>query len=242
MRDRDTIDAELRRLSTLRRSIRERGGELPSRQLDALLDERLGHPPEVSGTEAVDGWPPSGPYRRHGVLRRLGLLAAPPLSLVAVAAVCVVLFAVHRPQPAVDPPPEASASASPPPPAAQPPPKAPGPSMDIVDKAFIDTMRHQGVPVPSTEYVLSHGRAVCDFAAQQPGFQQIVQSVQQSSIWDADQSTDVAAGAIASYCPEYRPGGSAAMQQTLQNILADLQAIEGNLQGFRDQLPAIPGR
>jgi hypothetical protein len=41
MRDRDTIDAELRLLAAVRRSIREQGGEPSSRQVDELLDERL---------------------------------------------------------------------------------------------------------------------------------------------------------------------------------------------------------
>ena len=40
MRDRDTIDDELRLLATVRWSIRQHGGE-PSSQVDELLDERL---------------------------------------------------------------------------------------------------------------------------------------------------------------------------------------------------------
>jgi hypothetical protein len=40
MRDRDTIDAELRLLAAVRRSIREQGGEPSSRQVDELRDER----------------------------------------------------------------------------------------------------------------------------------------------------------------------------------------------------------
>ena len=40
MRDPDTIDAELRLLAVVRRSIRENGGEPSSRQVDELLDER----------------------------------------------------------------------------------------------------------------------------------------------------------------------------------------------------------
>lgn len=43
MRDLDTIDAELRLLAAVRRSIREHGGEPSSRQVDELLDERLAH-------------------------------------------------------------------------------------------------------------------------------------------------------------------------------------------------------
>jgi hypothetical protein len=37
MRDRETIDAELRLVAALRRSIREHGGEPSSRQVDELL-------------------------------------------------------------------------------------------------------------------------------------------------------------------------------------------------------------
>ncbi|HXB86806.1 hypothetical protein [Mycobacterium sp.] len=40
MRDLDTIDSELRFLGAVRWSIRELGGELSSRQVDPLLDER----------------------------------------------------------------------------------------------------------------------------------------------------------------------------------------------------------
>ena len=43
MRDRETIDSELRLLAAVRRSIREHGGEPSSRQVDELLDERLAH-------------------------------------------------------------------------------------------------------------------------------------------------------------------------------------------------------
>jgi hypothetical protein len=38
--DRETIDSELRLLAAVRRSIREHGGEPPSRYVDKLLDER----------------------------------------------------------------------------------------------------------------------------------------------------------------------------------------------------------
>jgi hypothetical protein len=40
MRDRETIDSELRLLAAVRRSIREHGGEPSSRQVDRLVDER----------------------------------------------------------------------------------------------------------------------------------------------------------------------------------------------------------
>jgi hypothetical protein len=43
MRDRETIDAELRLLAAVRQSIREQGGQPGSRQVDDLLDERLDH-------------------------------------------------------------------------------------------------------------------------------------------------------------------------------------------------------
>ena len=40
VRDLETIDAELRLLAAVRRSIREQGDEPGSRQVDELLDER----------------------------------------------------------------------------------------------------------------------------------------------------------------------------------------------------------
>jgi len=40
MRDIETIDSELRLVTALRRAARERGGPLPSIDVDALLDER----------------------------------------------------------------------------------------------------------------------------------------------------------------------------------------------------------
>jgi hypothetical protein len=43
VRERETIDADLRLLAAVRRSIREQGGEPSSRQVDELLDERLSH-------------------------------------------------------------------------------------------------------------------------------------------------------------------------------------------------------
>ena len=118
MRDRETIDSELRLLAAGRRSIREHGGEPSSRQVDALLDERLGHRAEASETEAVEAFETDvvagtwsqhdetddiRPYGRKGVPRRFGLLAALPLSLVAIATVLVVMFALHNPHPAAQP-------------------------------------------------------------------------------------------------------------------------------------------
>ena len=270
MRDRDTIDSELRRLAAARRLIREHGGEPSSHQVDELLDERLGHRAEASETEAVEACETKGVadtwsqcdetdditrYGRKGVLRRFGLLAALPLSLVAVAALLVVMFAVHNPHPAAQPtvvppsvarpnPPPSGVRPNPPPSGARPnpaAPKAPAPQLDIVDTAFIDALKQEGVPVPSHEYVVTHGHAVCDFLAHQPNFAEAVRFVQRSSIWDANQSTEFAAGAIVSYCPRYELASPDEMQ-AFQNALSDLQAIQGDLQGIRDGLQAIPGQ
>jgi hypothetical protein len=83
-----------------------------------------------------------------------------PLSLLGVATVLVVMFGVHEPdpaQPAVTPPP----SNARPSPAA---PEAHAPPLDIiVDRALIDVLKHDGVPVPSHEYVTTRGHAVCGF-------------------------------------------------------------------------------
>jgi hypothetical protein len=269
MRDRETIDAELRLIASARRSIREQGGEPLCRQADELLDERLAHRAEASEIEAVeacetgvvaDTWRDlvetdditphrrkavlrrfGTPHRRKAVLRRFGPLAALPLSLVAVASVLVVMFAVHHPDPAAQPTVVPPSSAQPNPA----PPKAPAPPLDIVDGAFIDALKRDGVPVPSHEYVMIHGHAVCDFLTHQSNFAEAVGFVQRSSIWDANQSADFAAGAIISYCPQYEPqyepGSSDEMQQAYQNALSDLQAVQGDLQGIRDHLQAIPG-
>ena len=120
MRDRETIDSELRLIA---QRIREQGGQLSSRQLDELLDERLGHRPEASATQAVAVREPQvvASPRRKGALRRFGPLAVLPLSLIAVVAAVVVMFAVHKPQPA-DP---AEPAAAPPPASVQPHPAAP---------------------------------------------------------------------------------------------------------------------
>jgi hypothetical protein len=268
MRDRETIDSELRLIANVRRSIRERGGQPLCRQADELLDERLGHPAEASETEAVDAcenelvdypWSQcdetdgTTPQGRKGVLRRFGPLAALPLSLLAVAAVFVVAFAVHDPHPAAQPTtgPPPGARVTPPgarpnpaaPKAKAPPidPKAKAPPTDIVDSGFIDALRQVGVPVPSREYVITNGHAVCDFLAQQPNFAEAVRFVQRSSIWDANQSADFAAGAIVSYCPQYQPLSSDEMRQAFQNALPDLQANQGDLQGIQGDLQAIQG-
>ena len=165
MRDRETIDSELRLLAAVRRSIREYGGEPSSRQVDELLDERLGHRAEASETDDVT------PYGRKGVLRRFNLLAALPLSLVAAAIVSAVMFAVHNPHPAAQPTVVPPSGARPNPAAPEAPasprpnraaPEAPASPRGIVDRAFIDGLEHDGVPVPSHEYVMIHGHAVCD--------------------------------------------------------------------------------
>ncbi|UQX13184.1 DUF732 domain-containing protein [Candidatus Mycobacterium methanotrophicum] len=156
------------------------------------------------------------------------------------------MFAVHNThsaaQPAAVPPstvPKAPAPAA---------PKALAPAVDIVDTALIDALKHEGVPVPSREYVTVHGHAVCDFLARQPNFEEAVSLVQRTSIWDANQSADLAAGAIVSYCPQYKAATQDRAQQASENALSDLQRVEGelqhiqdDLQGIRDDLPAIPG-
>jgi hypothetical protein len=259
MRDRDTIDSELRRLAELRRSIREHGGELSSRQIDELLDERLGHRPETSKPRLLPtpgrsaSKPTTSRVTAHkGLLRRFAPPAVLPLSLMAVAAVLVGVFTVHNSHPAaqqtVVPPSSAEPNPAAPNAPARAAPKAPTPTVDIVDRAFIDALIQEGVPVPSHEYVTSHGHAVCDFLAHQPNFEEAVSLVQRTSIWDANQSADVAAGAIVSYCPQYKPATQDQTQQVSQDALSDLQRIEGDLQriqgdlqGIRDGLPAIPG-
>jgi hypothetical protein len=265
MRDRETIDSELRRLAAMRRAIREQGGQPSSRQADELLDERLGHRAETSETGAVGAfqtevvaYPRSRhdetgamtPYRHKGVLRRFGLLAAFPLSLIAVVvAVLVVISVVHKPDPAAQPtqPPSAPPAVVPPSGARANPtaPQAHAPPVDIVDMALINALKQQGVPIPNHEYVMTHGHAVCDFLAHQPNFADAVRFVQQSTVWDANQSAEFATGAIVSYCPQYELASPD--QQSLQNALStvqaiqgDLQGIQGNLHGIRDDLQPIP--
>lgn len=254
MRDRDTIDSELRRLAELRRSIREHGGELSSRQIDELLDERLGDRPETATPRQPT--PRRGATKRLAglkrVLRPFGLPAALPLSLVGVVAAAVAMFTLHNTHQAAQTREVPPSTAAPNPAAPKAPvsngPKAPVPSVDIVNRAFIDALKQEGVPVPSQEYVTIHGHAVCDFLAHQPNFEEAVSLVQRTSMWDANQSADVAAGAIVSYCPQYKPGNQGQSQQASQDAIADLQRIEGDLQriqgdlqGIRDDLPAIPG-
>src|ERR1700744_6687651 len=93
MRDRERIGSELRGVPPELRSIRERGGQPSSRQLDALLDERLGHPTEALWDIAVldEIWPPADepeirqPRKRRNPLLRLVLHPAMPLSPAAIS-------------------------------------------------------------------------------------------------------------------------------------------------------------
>jgi hypothetical protein len=247
MRDRETIDSELRRIAVGR----EQGRQPSSREVDELLDELLAHSAGASHPDAVkapdtvfvpDAWSRANkagttPRRRKGALRRLGILAVLPLSLVAVVAAVVVMFAVRHQDSSAEPT-ETPPTAAPPKPVA---PQAPAPRIDIVDMAFVATLKHEGVPVPSQEYVTAQGHAVCDFLAHQPNFADAVGFVQRSSIWDANQSADVTAGAIVSYCPESQPATLGEMQPAYQNALSDVQAAQGKLQGIQGDLQGIEG-
>lgn len=251
MRDRETIDSDLRRVAAERRLTRQHGGASSSLQLDRLLDERLGHHPEAVKVLTTDGPPPRGkaagsaPRRRRSGLLRFGLRAAVPLSLVSIAAIFVVMLVVHRLPPTAEPTVVPQSDDLPNVAAQKPPalsvnsPASHVPQLAIVDKALVDAMQHEGVPIPSNEYVTAHGHAVCDFLALQPNFAAAVNSVQQSSIWDADQSAEVAAGAVISYCPQYGTLTSSEAQQTYQKSLSALQAIQGNLQGINGDLHGI---
>ncbi|WP_082975852.1 DUF732 domain-containing protein [Mycobacterium sp. E2238] len=59
-------------------------------------------------------------------------------------------------------------------------PQAPTPRTEIADAAFIAALKHEGVPVPSHEYVMTQGHAVCDFLAHQPNFADAVEFVRRS--------------------------------------------------------------
>jgi Protein of unknown function (DUF732) len=252
MRDRETIDSELRRIAAARQSIREQGRQASSREIDALLDERLGHPVEASLATAVktretkvvaDTWLPrnktrAAPRWRKGLPRRMGLLWALPLSLVAVVAAVVVMFSFHHQDSSAQPT-ETPKSAAPPPNRIA--PKAPAPRVDMADALLVATLKQEGVPVPSQEYVATQGHAVCDFLAHQRNFADAVGFVQRSSIWDAKQSADVTAGAIVSYCPQSQPSAADELQPAYQNTLSDLQAIQGKLQGIQGDLQGIQG-
>ncbi|MEI7714794.1 MAG: DUF732 domain-containing protein [Mycobacterium sp.] len=254
MRDRETIDSELRRIALRRET---RGGQLSSREVDELLDERLGHHVRVPEPPAVETGAGATRVvtRPRRTRRRVGASVALPLSLVAAAAVLVVLISHRSPHPAAPP------AQSAPPPAAQPAaPAGPGsqttaqaPPVNIIDTAFVGALKRNGVPVPSRDYAVTQGHAVCDFLARQPtgapNFTNTVRFVQASTIWDATQSADVAVGAVISYCPQYHltdpPAQQPDMQKTLndlQKIQGDLQGIEGDLKGIQGVLPDLPGQ
>lgn len=245
MRDRETIDSELRLIALRRQSA---GGELSGRssqRVDELLDERLGHRADVAEAEAACDATRHVPSRaRKGVLRRVAPRALLPLSLLAVGAALAIMFGDHHDQQSAEPMEAAPPSISQAKPAA---PQPQVPALDIADRVFIEVLKHDDVPVPGPEYVTAQAHAVCGFLAGQPNLAEGIRFVQRSSIWDADQSAHFAAAAVVSYCPQY---GSAnlQMQPGLQNSLSDLQAIQrdmrgiqGELQDIRDHLPALPG-
>jgi hypothetical protein len=248
MRDRETIDSELRRLAMERRFFREHGDEVSSRQLDELLDERLGHRPAPAVAKVFRSHAPvlvadkRRTLRRPGTLRRLALRAMIPLSLVAVATVFVVMIAFHyrhsaSQQPTVSP----QSDEHPQPLAAIPsaPPVVRPTQQDIADRALIDVLQHEGVPAPSHDYVTSQGHAVCGFLGRQPDLAEAANFVQRSTVWDADQSAKFASAAVVTYCPQFATAGSDKMQQTLQTSQSNLQAIQGDLQGIDKDLEDI---
>jgi hypothetical protein len=200
MRDRETIDSELRRLAMERRFFREHGDELSSRQLDDLLDERLGHRPAPVAAKVL----PSRAtvlvadkqrmFRRPGALRRLALRAVIPLSLLAIAAVFVIMIAFHYRHPGSQQPtvipqsdehPQPAAAAIPP----APPPVIRATPQDIADRALIDVLQREDVPAPSHDYVTSQGHAVCDFLGRQPDLAEAANFVQRSTVWTKVQSS-----------------------------------------------------
>ena len=249
MRDRETIDSELKRVAAELRAIRERGGRPSSRQLDALLDERLGHPTDALWDIAVldEIAPPTDesddhpPRKRRSLLLRLALRAAMPLSLITIVAVVAVMFAVHHRHRATAPtaatPPDDQAK-----PVAQVPliaPPKPVSQTDIAEKALIDVLQHEGVPVPNRDYVTTQGHAVCDFLGRQPNVGDAAHFMQQSTIWDAGQSADFVTAAVITYCPQFESAASDQMQQTYQKSLTNLQSIEGDLRGINNDLQDI---
>lgn len=254
MRDREKIDSELRLIALRRQAIREQGGRPSSLEADALLDEILAHGAGRSEPGALDDWETdvaaaaswrdgntaviASRRRKVAALRRLGLLAALPLSLVAVVSAVVVMVALHRQDSSAQPADPPAPSAAPSTPVA---PTASAPAVNVADSAFVGALKQEGVPVPSQEYVTNQGHAVCDFLAHQPNFADAVGFVQRNSIWDANQSTAVTAGAIVAYCPQSRPAGSNQISQSDQNALSDLQDIERNLQGIQGKLHDIQG-
>jgi hypothetical protein len=249
MRDRETIDSELRRVAAELRSIRERGGRPSSQQVDALLDERLGHPVEVlCDTAVLDEI--LAPFeetferprrRRRGGLLRLALRAAVPLSVLAIGSVLVVMFMLHRDHRPFEPV-TTQASEERPSPVAPPPfipPAKVASATDIAEKAMVDVLQHEGVPVPNRDYVATQGRAVCDFLGRQSNFADATQFVQRSTIWDAHQSADFTTAAIVTYCPQFESTSTDQAQQTYQKSVTNLQTIDGDLQGINHDLQDI---
>jgi Protein of unknown function (DUF732) len=249
MRDRETIDSELRRVAAELRSIRERGGRPSSQQVDALLDERLGHPVEVlSDTAVLDEI--LAPFeqtakrprrRRRGQLLRLAMRAAVPFSVLAIACVMAVMLSLHRYHPPAEPAATPAAEEKPSPAARSPfIPPAPAPSpADIAEGAMVDALQREGLQVPSRDYVSTQGHAVCDFLGRQPDFGAATQFVQGSTIWDAHQSADFATAAVVTYCPQFESTTSDQMQQVFQKSATNLQTIEGDLQGINRYLQDI---
>ncbi len=249
MRDRETIDSELRRVAAELRSIRERGGEPSSQQVDALLDERLGHPVEVLCDTAVldeilapfDETFERPRRRRRGRLLRLALRAAVPLSVFAIAAVLVVMFMLHRHHRPSEPvatqaSDERMTPVSSPPLFAPPTPPSPA---EIAEKAMIDVLQQEGVTVPNRDYVATQGHAVCDFLGRQPNFADATTFVQRSTIWDAHQSADFTAAAVVTYCPQFESTNNDQLQQTFEKSLTNLKAVQGDLQGINRDLDGI---
>ena len=249
MRDRETIDSELRRVAAELRSIRERGGRPSSQQVDALLDERLGHPIDVlSDTAVLDEI--LAPFeetlerprrRRRGRLLRFALRAAIPLSVLAIAAVMAVVFTLHRHHPPAEPTASPVADEQPSPAAPSPfvPPAAPPSPTDIAEKAMVDALQNEGVPVPSRDYASTQGHAVCDFLGREANFSDATQFVQRSTIWDARQSANFATAAVVTYCPQFESANTDQMQQVFQKSVTNLQAVEGDLQGINHDLQGI---
>ncbi|WIM86498.1 DUF732 domain-containing protein [Candidatus Mycobacterium wuenschmannii] len=251
MRDRETIDSELRRVASELRLIRERGGRPSSQQVDALLDERLGHPVEVlCDTAVLDEI--LAPFeesidrprrRRRGRLLRFALRAAVPMSVLAIAAVLAVMFMLHRHQRPTEPVASTTQvsderSTPVPGPPLVPPPAATS-QADIAEKAMVEALQHEGVPVPSREYASAQGHAVCDFLSKQPSFSDATQFVQRSTIWDNQQSADFTAAAVVTYCPQFEQTSNAQMQQTFQKSVTNMQTIENDLQGINRDLQGI---
>ena len=256
MRDRETIDSELRQLAAELRSTRERGGRPSSQRIDALLDERLGHPVDMLFDTAVldEICPPAKeadvhpPRRRPGLLPRLAVRAAVPLCLITIAAAVAVMFALHHRHRAteqtVSPPSDEPPATTEPAPAFV-PAATPASPTDIAEKAMTETLQREGVPVPSHDYVVNQGHAVCDFLGRQPNVNDAAHFVQQSTVWDAGQSADFVTAAVITYCPKFESAFSDQMQQTYQKSLTNLQSIEGDLRGINNDLQdikdALPG-